>query len=169
MTSMKLCMPGPRAFWFLLLIGAMTAIPARLWGEETGRGEAEKPKPVTAGDPEIPTDHLKLLAKPLTKEELVVEANASRDLLKAKVQQIADKQVSVKQQKEDVEEAQEAPKSRPNWPSPLLRRGNRQPMLPPPSRLPPPMKRLSSWRINVRKWPRICRSYVKSRLCWQTA
>ena len=57
-----------------------------------GDGDVEQLKPVTAADPRIPADYLELLVKPLTKEELVVEADAWRDLVKAKVQQVAQQQ-----------------------------------------------------------------------------
>ena len=66
---------------------------------ETAKGAAaEEPAPVTTADPAIPDDHLKLLVKPLTTEELVIEADGWRDLLKKKVQQIAQQQIAVKQQ-----------------------------------------------------------------------
>ncbi len=64
--------------------------------------------PVTTGDPTIPTDQLKWLLKPLTQEELVVEATAWRDLLKQKVQEITDAEIGVKQQNEKIEAAAEA-------------------------------------------------------------
>lgn len=45
---------------------------------------------LTTVRPEISVEHLKLRLKPLTREELVVEADAWRDLLKENVQQIAE-------------------------------------------------------------------------------
>jgi small conductance mechanosensitive channel len=47
------------------------------------------PQPLTAADPEIEEQSLQLLVNPLTQEELVVEANAWRDLLKNKIQEIS--------------------------------------------------------------------------------
>ena len=59
----------------------------------------EPPQPVTAAEMEIPTDQLSLLVKPLTRSELASEANAWRDLLKAKIQEISETQVAVKTEK----------------------------------------------------------------------
>ena len=41
--------------------------------------------PITIQNPDLPPDQLRWLLKPLTREELVMEANAWRDLLKGKV------------------------------------------------------------------------------------
>ena len=70
--------------------------------EETST-PSEKPQPQTTADPQLPVDHLKLLLKPLTKEELVVEADGWRDLLKASVQRIAEHRIGVKNQQEVLE------------------------------------------------------------------
>ena len=47
-----------------------------------------KPTAVTTVDPNVTQAHLKLLVKPLTTDELIVEANAWQALLKANVQHI---------------------------------------------------------------------------------
>jgi small conductance mechanosensitive channel len=80
------------------LATVLTALPVRAQGE--GAEAATSPSPSTTSDPDIPTDHLKLLVRPLTKEELVVEADGWRDLLKAKVREIAIHQIAVKEKKE---------------------------------------------------------------------
>jgi small conductance mechanosensitive channel len=81
------------------------AQPAHAQGDKGAA--AEKPSPVTTADAKIPVDHLKLLVKPLTKAELVVEADGWRDLLKAKGQEIAKLQIAVKQQAAAAEQASE--------------------------------------------------------------
>ncbi|MBN1931272.1 MAG: mechanosensitive ion channel [Desulfobacterales bacterium] len=60
------------------------------------------PSPVTAGDPNIPMENLDLILKPLTREELIVEADGWRDLLKKKVSEISMEQIRSKTA-EDVE------------------------------------------------------------------
>ncbi len=74
---------------------ATTLVPRLDAAEEAA---ADAPKPVTASNPDISVDQLKLLVKPLTREELAVEAGAWRDLLKAKVEEISQLQIGVKQQ-----------------------------------------------------------------------
>lgn len=63
--------------------------------------------PTTTYDPEIPVEHLQLLVKPLTKEELVVEADGWRDLLKKIVREIAVVRIGVKNLKEMREDAED--------------------------------------------------------------
>jgi hypothetical protein len=48
-------------------------LPAQ--AQEDTAAPAEKPAPQTTSDTGIPADHLRLLVKPLTKEELVVEVD----------------------------------------------------------------------------------------------
>lgn len=50
---------------------------------------APAPPATTTADPEIATDRLRLLVRPLTRQELAVEAAAWRSLLKAKVAEIS--------------------------------------------------------------------------------
>lgn len=66
------------------------------------------PKAVTTADAEIPFEQLQLLLKPLTKEELVVEADAWRDLLKQKVQEIAKIQIELLKDKQEAEKNKQA-------------------------------------------------------------
>jgi len=53
--------------------------------------ESDQPKtaPVTTADPNVPMDSLRVMVKPLTQDELAVEADAWFELLKAKARQIA--------------------------------------------------------------------------------
>ncbi|MAP07315.1 MAG: mechanosensitive ion channel protein MscS [Rhodopirellula sp.] len=48
-----------------------------------------EPAPVTTADPRVPIDSLRVMVKPLTQEELAIEADAWFALLKAKARQIA--------------------------------------------------------------------------------
>lgn len=55
----------------------------------------------------IPKDELELLLKPLTKEELVVEADAWLELLKAKVSEISAEEIKVKHANREIAKAEE--------------------------------------------------------------
>ncbi len=76
----------------LLTFGAVSFLPA----QEKNDSATEKPKPVTTVDPTILQEYLEIIVKPLTLEELTVEAEGWRDLLKENVQQIADVRIAVK-------------------------------------------------------------------------
>ncbi len=69
--------------------------------------DAKAPQAVTTGDPTIPVDELELLLKPLTKDELIVEADAWRDLVKAKVAEISAAELAVKKSNRAVSEAEQ--------------------------------------------------------------
>jgi small conductance mechanosensitive channel len=60
----------------------------------------------TTADPCIPVDELELLLKPLTKDELVVEAQGWIGLLKAKVSQISQAEIAIKRRNRQIQEAQ---------------------------------------------------------------
>lgn len=68
--------------------------------QEEAAKEAVKKNPVTTVDSTIPVAHLEVLLKPLTKEELVVEADGWRDLLKAKLTEIGQQQIAFHLQQE---------------------------------------------------------------------
>lgn len=53
-------------------------------------------QPVTTQDPRIPVDELRWLLFPLTQEEVQAEADAWRDVLQAKVREIADAEIAQK-------------------------------------------------------------------------
>ena len=77
---------------FTSFVIAVVLSNGMLAGMPPSRAEA-----VTTADAEIPPDRLKLLAKPLTKDELADEADAWRDLLKRKVAEITNLQAQAKQ------------------------------------------------------------------------
>ena len=54
----------------------------------------EKPEPSTTSDPKIPVAHLQLKLRPLTKDELATEAEGWRNLVRKKVEQISQVQIS---------------------------------------------------------------------------
>jgi small conductance mechanosensitive channel len=68
---------------------------------------APAPHPVTTADPEIPVDELALLLKPLTKDELLVEADAWQALLKRKAEETAKAEIAVKRQNREIDKAEE--------------------------------------------------------------
>ena len=61
----------------------------------------------TTQDANVPVDELTWLVKPLTKEQLVVEADAWRDLLQQKVAQISAAEIAVKQKNKEITAAQD--------------------------------------------------------------
>jgi small conductance mechanosensitive channel len=81
--------PAASLVGLLLLAALFTAAPNAF-------SEAPPPSPVTTGDVNIPVQNLKLLAVPLTQEELVVEADAWQGLLKEKVSEISQLQIQAK-------------------------------------------------------------------------
>ena len=90
--------------WLIFLVLNCPAF-GQLQGEEV-EALGNEPQPLTTADPSIPTEHLELLVKPLTKEELILEADGWRDLLKANAQAIAMHRIGVKEQQAVVDEAE---------------------------------------------------------------
>ena len=74
----------------------ITLIASVAYSQTDDAQPEKKPVPVTTADPGIGVEYLRLLVKPLTVEELIVETDAWRDLLKANAQEIADLQIAVK-------------------------------------------------------------------------
>jgi small conductance mechanosensitive channel len=65
--------------------------------EAAAADEAPPPVPTTTGNPEIPVKELQYLLKPLTKEDLVVEADGWQALLKNHLEKISAKQIQAMQ------------------------------------------------------------------------
>ena len=61
----------------------------------------------TISDPQIPVGDLELLLKPLTKSELVVEAEAWLQLLKGKVSQISEAEIQMRQKSREIDQKEE--------------------------------------------------------------
>lgn len=69
-------------------------------------GETEEPKkaaPVTTAIPAIPVDELELLLKPLTKNQLLIEADAWQAIVQKKAEQISKAEIMVKRLNEEIE------------------------------------------------------------------
>jgi len=66
---------------------------------------------VTAADPNIPVEDLQLLVKPLTADELKVEAEAWLALLKSKVAEISRAEMAVNQRNREIDEAEQVTES----------------------------------------------------------
>ena len=82
------------------------ALPARTVAES--EPETSGPVSITTDDPTIPNDELKLMVGPLTQAELLVEAAAWQELVKAKAWDIAMALISVKRQNQEIEMAKQA-------------------------------------------------------------
>jgi len=79
----------------LLLFAALTNVV--MAQDESGSSGTSDMAAATIANPEIPLEHLEFLVKPLTQEELVIEANAWRDILKSKIAEISDLRIAIKQ------------------------------------------------------------------------
>lgn len=66
------------------------------------------PRPVTTTNPEIPAEELALLLVPLTKSELVIEADGWQGLVKVKAEEIARAEIAVKRQNQQIKKTREA-------------------------------------------------------------
>jgi small conductance mechanosensitive channel len=67
----------------------------------------DAPQPVTTSDPAIPSDELALLLKPLSKDELLIEADGWQDIVKAKAAEIAHAEIAVRRQNKAIDKAEE--------------------------------------------------------------
>jgi small conductance mechanosensitive channel len=67
-------------------------------------------QPVTTANPAIALDHLDLLLTPLTKDDLATEANAWRDLVKAKVSAISRSEIATRNKNEEIAAVKETAK-----------------------------------------------------------
>ena len=62
---------------------------------------------VTVADPEVPVDELQLMVKPLTVDELKVEAEAWMELLKEKTRQTTQAEIAIKQKNKRIDQAEQ--------------------------------------------------------------
>ena len=88
------------AFAFLCVVVASFCRPARI---EAGEAPSAPADAVTTRDPDIPVEQLRLLLRPLTVEELEVEARAWMLLLRAKVKEISDGEIAVRRKNLQIE------------------------------------------------------------------
>ena len=82
-------------FWALLV----SLVTAPFGAEEKPQAA---PQAVTTTDPEIPIEELALLLKPLTKEELLIEAEGWQALLQEKAEEIARTEIAVQRQNREI-------------------------------------------------------------------
>ena len=93
-------------FCFVFISGAQ--VQAQETKEKADAKQAEPPspvkelKPVTTIDPLVPLDQLRIMVRPLTKDELQAEANAWFELLRNKSRQIAAARLGVKKTNEAI-------------------------------------------------------------------
>jgi len=64
--------------------------------------EVTTPKPVTTGNPKVPVEYLELLLDPLTKDELLIEAEAWRDLVKATAAKISVREIATREKANEI-------------------------------------------------------------------
>ena len=76
-----------------LVLASLLILP----NEAIAADEAPPPVPTTTGNPEIPVKELQYLLKPLTKEDLVVEADGWQAVLKDHIAKISEKQIQAMQ------------------------------------------------------------------------
>ncbi|MCP4397135.1 MAG: mechanosensitive ion channel [bacterium] len=105
----ELCMNDQRHPLKILIVISLV-LWSVLWQlplEAQDQSETESIISVTTQDPFVPEDELELLLKPLTKEELEIEALAWLDLVKAKVRTISIAEIAVKQKNRELDVAEE--------------------------------------------------------------
>ncbi len=95
-----------QAFFLTVIASTLTVWVSPVSSQETETSATIAA--ITTEEPEIPVDELKLLLKPLTQEELEVEAKAWQDLLKAKVQEISDAEIAIKRKNRETRKSEEA-------------------------------------------------------------
>ena len=94
--------------------------------EEQSPGPPPAEEPATTGNPDIPVDELGLLLKPLTKSQLLVEAQAWQTLVRAKAEQIAEAEISVKRQNLEIEKAERVEESAESTPGKEIDRQDKE-------------------------------------------
>lgn len=63
-----------------------------------------KPQPTTVADPNIPPEQLQIMLVPLTKDELIVEADGWLGLVRAKAREISQSELASKGKKKEIED-----------------------------------------------------------------
>ncbi len=101
---MRLRRPSVYPFARSLVLSILVAGYAQLGSAEESNAA---PRPVTIGDPDIPAEELALLLVPLTKNELLIEADGWQGLVKARAEEIARAEIAVKRQNTEIEKARD--------------------------------------------------------------
>jgi small conductance mechanosensitive channel len=76
--------------------------------ESFGQETQQQYSATTVSDPQIPVGDLELLLKPLTKAELIVEAQAWLELLKEKVEQISSVEIRARQKSREIDKKEDS-------------------------------------------------------------
>jgi small conductance mechanosensitive channel len=105
LSARRLAMAGLLVVFPLVLINGSCGQDV----EQAQTAEKEPPEPTTMGNPEIPLEQLELMLKPLTIEELVVEADGWRGLLRSKLVEISEKQIALLKEKAEPSEEEATP------------------------------------------------------------
>ncbi|UHD17930.1 mechanosensitive ion channel domain-containing protein [Thiocapsa bogorovii] len=92
-----------------LLLATVLSLPGLSVTADEG---AQPPSPMTTEDPAIPVDELALLLKPLTKSQLLIEADAWQGLVQDKVEEISRAEIAVKRQNQEIDTATQIKKER---------------------------------------------------------
>jgi small conductance mechanosensitive channel len=79
-----------------------------LVGGSVASGQDTGTKALTIDDPQIPVDELELMLQPLTRDQLVVEADGWLALLQAKVTEVSAAELAIKHQNKRIEAAEDA-------------------------------------------------------------
>lgn len=91
-----------------LLASTMSRTPARAEDKTASHRTTVEEATKRYGSPnKLPKDELEVMLKPLTKEELVVEADAWFDLLRRQVERISNQELEVKRKNREISEAKE--------------------------------------------------------------
>jgi small conductance mechanosensitive channel len=91
----------------LLFVVCMLCTLCSFTFESFGGEPQQQYSATTISDPQIPIEDLELLLRPLTKNELIVEADAWLELLKEKVRQISTAEIQVRQESRKINEKQD--------------------------------------------------------------
>jgi small conductance mechanosensitive channel len=78
---------------WLVALGLMGALSTSAAQQESN---TEPPQPTTVADANIPVDHLHVILRPLTKDELEIEINGWLELLRAKIREVGDTELKIK-------------------------------------------------------------------------
>jgi len=89
----------------ILLPLLLTTALSLLGFPAVAENSTDAPPPVTTEDPAVPVEELVLLLKPLTKPQLLIEADAWQGLLQTKVEEIVVAEIAVKRQNKAIEDA----------------------------------------------------------------
>lgn len=82
--------------------GQDLAVPVEVVNPDIEGEEKKSLEAVTAGDPEIPTDQLEILLKPLAQDQVQAEADAWYGLLQEKAQEISDLEYDIQLREEEI-------------------------------------------------------------------